>query len=430
MKQNPEIQKFTFNSNKFDIEIVYSDPNHHYNIFVDEHHQSAYLQNADFIVSKPIYKILQNCEQFIPEGMKMRLYDCMRPVEAQLFMKQFKDKLNIDYNMLSEPGAGGHPRGMAIDCALVKNDNLYGVCSTDYGTAFDDLNFIINQDGSKIAHAHRNNLKEISFSAKQNRLQLEIIMQKAALLSRIPLMPLPQEWWDFRLPKNKNDYGHIIASFKRILLGIYDISPEIHNYDEFYDCWVTHFDYNAIPIEKRHIFDESLLRDPPAEEDFIFYPPEFFFRRCVEGLYRRYRDPEWSETLAIIRLENANFKTAKKHLGHLFRLADVITVMDEAMIGVLFVSMNPESLNIIRERVLRKLTAVPGLEKIQVKISAAELKFPDENWDQETSKLVSHEDFSKEIERIFSVLKRYRFPSHEMLHCHQPSGLTGKRANG
>lgn len=269
MVKIPPLEKWIPPSMSVDIELVYSNPKHPYNIFVDNFQKTAYIKNADFVVSSPIASILYHAQEFIPQNMTMRIYDCLRPVEAQSFMKQFKDTLNIDHNMLSDPGMGGHPRAMAIDCALVPINAPYAVCSTDYGTAFDDLNFIILDDGSKIAQAHRNNLKFVSFNAKHNRLHLEVIMQKAALAAKIPLMPLPQEWWDFRLPKNSNDYGHILASFNRILLGIYAPSPEIKSYGEFHDYWKNNFDYFQVPQEKRHIFDG--VPQVPSEQDFIFY---------------------------------------------------------------------------------------------------------------------------------------------------------------
>jgi hypothetical protein len=88
-------------------------------------------------------------------------------------------------------------------------------------------------------------------------------------MARIPLMPLPQEWWDFRLPKNKNDYGHILASFNRIFLGRYEKSPEIKSYGEFHDYWQKNYDFYQIPNEKRHLIQKTPVVF--SEEEFIFY---------------------------------------------------------------------------------------------------------------------------------------------------------------
>ncbi len=185
--------------------------------------------------------------------------------------------------------------------------------------------------------------------------------------------------------------------------------------------YLVYFEHQSL------IFSDHDAEQDRVAEDFLFYPPEFFFRRCVEGLYRRYRDPEWSETLAMIRIENVDFALAKKHLGHLFRLADVISVLEPSLVGVLFVGMHSDSLAIIRERIIHKFLSIPGMEKAQIRVAAAELRFTDEIWDKESCKLVRHEDFSKEVERIFSVLKRYRFQRGEMLHFYQPVSLQGDR---
>lgn len=188
--------------------------------------------------------------------------------------------------------------------------------------------------------------------------------------------------------------------------------------------YLVYFENQALIFD-----DHEVENEKAAEEDFLFYPPEFFFRRCVEGLYRRYRDPEWTETLAMIRLENVDCQAAKKHLGNLLRLADVTSVLDSSLVGVLFIGMNPDGLGLIRERLLKKLSSMPGMSKIEIRIAAAELKFQDENWEQETSKLVSHADFTKEVERIFSVLKRYRFGPREILYTYPSSSFANKQSN-
>ncbi len=129
-------------------------------------------------------------------GYTLVLYDGLRTVDAQEKMQQSDivqanpQWLEEPGRLLSPPGAGAHPRGMAIDVSLYDAEG--GLL--DMGTVFDYL-----AEDSSAAHnpAHRN-YPNLSQEAQQNRSILNNAMLGAAEKFGHMLLPLPQEWWDFR----------------------------------------------------------------------------------------------------------------------------------------------------------------------------------------------------------------------------------------
>lgn len=133
-------------------------------------------------------------------GWTFELKDCLRPVEAQAAMreteivKQNPHWLEEPNRLLSPPGKGGHPRGMAIDIIL-RDERGDAV---DMGTPFDHL----TRDPSQNPAA-RNWTRFCADEARNqrilyNRRALEESMMEAAARQGRALLPLPQEWWDFR----------------------------------------------------------------------------------------------------------------------------------------------------------------------------------------------------------------------------------------
>jgi len=127
-------------------------------------------------------------------GIPFILYDGLRTVEAQ---KRMQDCPAVRANphwlaeatrVLSPPGIGGHPRAMAIDITLD---------GCDMGTAFDE--FPEGGNGPDVNRAHRL-YKNLPADVLNNRQILEDAMVQAARDLKLPLLPLPVEWWDFRFP--------------------------------------------------------------------------------------------------------------------------------------------------------------------------------------------------------------------------------------
>ncbi|MCB1680305.1 MAG: D-alanyl-D-alanine carboxypeptidase family protein [Rhodospirillales bacterium] len=149
-------------------------------------------------------------------GLTLVLYDGLRTVEAQQRMletQKVKDHphwVDAVPRLLSRPGEGGHPRGMAVDVSLLDPDGR----ALDMGTVFD---FLAEKPDAPYNPAHREHPQ--SEAVKQNRKILNSVMLEGARLAGQRLLPLPQEWWDYRLP------GDIIRRY--LPLSERDLPPEM-----------------------------------------------------------------------------------------------------------------------------------------------------------------------------------------------------------
>ena len=94
--------------------------------------------------------------------------------------------------LLSPPGAGGHPRAMAIDIGLETLDGTL----LDMGTVFD---YLAEDPSAEHNPAHRDYNKH-NDEVYQNRAILDEAMAFGSANVSVPIFPLPQEWWDYRLP--------------------------------------------------------------------------------------------------------------------------------------------------------------------------------------------------------------------------------------
>lgn len=137
-------------------------------------------------------------ECFAKEGMRFILYDGLRTVEAQKAMMQTRRaKKNKHWmeppRLLSVPGSGGHPRGMAVDIGLEEENGKI----IDMGCPFD---FLADNPDPQHNPAHRNynHSKEI----RAHRAILDEAILGAAKVLGTEITPLPEEWWDFRLPRD------------------------------------------------------------------------------------------------------------------------------------------------------------------------------------------------------------------------------------
>jgi D-alanyl-D-alanine dipeptidase len=171
--------------------------------------ERIYRPDAKLYLHKFLADIVIKAAQSCHDRYMLRfvLYDGLRTVDAQAQMmetQRVKDNPHWleEPRLLSPPGSGGHPRAMAIDIGLETMDGTL----LDMGTPFDYLAENANTAHNTAHRAYAHHSPEIM----QNRQKLDSTMIKAAQDLGTPLLPLPEEWWDFRLPPEiSNEYAPI-----------------------------------------------------------------------------------------------------------------------------------------------------------------------------------------------------------------------------
>lgn len=161
--------------------------------------ERIYRKDARLFLHRDLAQIVSAAAKNIraKHGLCLVVYDGLRTTEAQEKMLRTKRVRENPHwlkepRLLSPPGAGGHPRGMAVDIALETLDGDV----LDMGTPFD---FLAENAAAEHNPAHRL-YSGLSAEVKKNRRLLDEAMRSAAAALGLELFPLPQEWWDFRFP--------------------------------------------------------------------------------------------------------------------------------------------------------------------------------------------------------------------------------------
>jgi len=183
------------NSHPVRIELAYAF-NHLPNIFGVIYHDEARLW-----IYEPLGRVVLKAAEYIFDTNRFYIvvYDSLRTVDAQRKMQQTEiARRNPQWfdepRVLSPPGAGAHPRGMAVDIGLMREDGTL----VDMGTVFDHL----AEDARPEANPAHRAYVHLTDEHRKNRDILNSAMLRAAGEVGIPLHLLETEWWDFRLPKD------------------------------------------------------------------------------------------------------------------------------------------------------------------------------------------------------------------------------------
>lgn len=161
--------------------------------------ERIYRENAQLWLHESLSRVvLKAAESLKGKDLRLVLYDGLRTTDAQGLMLETQRVQDNPHwleppRLLSPPGAGAHPRGMAIDLSLETLDGAL----LDMGTAFDYLAEDARAEANLAHRAHPN----LSEGVKRNRALLDNLIVVAAQDVGVEIDPLAQEWWDFRLPQ-------------------------------------------------------------------------------------------------------------------------------------------------------------------------------------------------------------------------------------
>lgn len=176
------------------IDLVYAQKDHPCNMFGT----AVYRQDARMWAHRELAPIIIRAAEIChaKSGYIFELKDCLRTIEAQERMRdsdivrQNPQWLEEPNRLLSPPGKGGHPRAMAVDIILIDENGD----EVDMGTPFDHFT------KDRTINPAARNYTAFSAQVLANRKLLEDAMLQAAGEAGREILPLPQEWWDFRFP--------------------------------------------------------------------------------------------------------------------------------------------------------------------------------------------------------------------------------------
>ncbi|TDD76915.1 M15 family metallopeptidase [Flavobacterium caseinilyticum] len=134
-----------------------------------------------FLRLKTVTALVEVNKQFMKKGLKIKIFDCYRPLDIQ--KKMWKIISNPEY--VANPAKGSiHNRGGAVDITLVDGNGK----ELDMGTEFDFF-------GVEASHNYPN----VSSEIKQNRELLKTVMTNSGFNS------FDSEWWHYNLKAGLND---------------------------------------------------------------------------------------------------------------------------------------------------------------------------------------------------------------------------------
>lgn len=161
--------------------------------------ERIYKPEARLWLHEDLAKIVLLAAKIIHErhGHRLVLYDGLRTTTAQARMLETQRVQDHpqwleEPRLLSPPGKGAHPHGMAIDLTLETKAGIH----LSMGTDFD---YLSESSDSESNPAHRDYTGHSAETMKNRRI-LNSVMEEAAHLLELQILLLPQEWWDFRLP--------------------------------------------------------------------------------------------------------------------------------------------------------------------------------------------------------------------------------------
>ncbi|MEZ5691631.1 MAG: M15 family metallopeptidase [Rickettsiales bacterium] len=217
----------------------------------------AYPKNYKLYLHKTLAEIVISAADYLYKtyGWQTILYDGLRTVDGAFRIYNLASDEDLASGILAMPAESAHNKAMAIDSMMIDSDGR----EIDMGGHFDHLDMSTNM--------RYYNGNKISETAKRNRIIREAAFLRAAFGNGLLIAPLRNEFWDDRLPENREDLWRVLDSAARCV-GLEYTAKNKEN-------WIyTYFLENWRKIFTGH--EEKLLEiightTPPLEEKIEFY---------------------------------------------------------------------------------------------------------------------------------------------------------------
>ena len=172
------------------VDVVYKNATHERNIF----ETTLYHKESRLWLHKDLAAVIILAARLLlwqsGKTWLMEIKDGLRTTDVQTAMQHTEIvKNNPEWmaeppnRLLSPPGMGGHPRGMAVDIIPITREGE----EVPMGTLFDEMD-------PKSARSY----SSLPLDILQNRKIFEQSVLDAAILLEQPVVGLDTEWWDFR----------------------------------------------------------------------------------------------------------------------------------------------------------------------------------------------------------------------------------------
>ena len=173
-------------------------------------------------------------------------------------------------SLVSLPGQGPHPRGMVADAEPLGEDGYF----IDMGTDFDHFSQNVEQD-NPAARNYTQFSKDTSENNTilKNRQDFEFAYRSAAYFLNKSIVPMPEEWWDFREEEStwkKYDplYEADLLPCQRLIdIDIAEIE-KIADGEYPDEMWQTMLDVDTQVTKAFNTFKREHLNSNPSNNDW------------------------------------------------------------------------------------------------------------------------------------------------------------------
>ncbi len=188
----------------------------------------AYKRGSKFLLHKTLADIVVGAADYLYQtyGWRTVLYDGLRTVDGAFRIYNLASDEDLASGILAMPAKSAHNKGLAVDSMMIDAEG----CEIEMGGHFDHLDMSTNM-------RHYNG-DRISQTAKKNRLIREAAFLRSAFSQGLLIAPLRNEFWDDRLPENREDLWRVLDSAARCIGLEYKAeNKESWDYADFLKNW-------------------------------------------------------------------------------------------------------------------------------------------------------------------------------------------------